>query len=104
MNGTLNVVKGGSAIPLQFEAFAGPTELTSTDVVDTFRTFTLPCSGGGTSDATELTSKGANLLRYDSTLGQFILNWATPKASEGCQRVVLTLDDGSTMSGNFRLK
>jgi hypothetical protein len=100
----LTVAKSGSTVPLKFEVFAGPTELTSTDVVDTFLVLTIPCDGARTSAGVVLTSIDATLLRYDSTAGHFILNWATPKAPGSCQRVVLTLDDGSSVSGNFRLK
>ena len=33
MNGVSNAVKGGSTVPLKFEIFAGPTELTDTAIV-----------------------------------------------------------------------
>ena len=36
MNGVYNPVKGGSTVPLKFEVFAGPTELTDTAVVKSF--------------------------------------------------------------------
>jgi hypothetical protein len=103
MNDAVNVVRSGSTVPLKFEAFAGPTELTSTDVVDTFVVLTIPCAGGGT-DEVELTATEAMLWAYDDTAGHFIRNWATPKAPGSCQRAILTLDDGSTISADFRLK
>jgi hypothetical protein len=104
VNVALTVAKSGSTVPLKFEVFAGPTELTSTEVVDTFRVFTIPCDDAGTSAGVELTATDATLLRYESTEGQFILNWATPKVPGNCQRVELKLDDGGTLSGTFRLK
>jgi hypothetical protein len=100
----LAVAKGGSTVPLKFEVFAGPTELTSTDVVDTFRVLTIPCDSARASVGVVLTSLDTTLVRYESTAGHFILNWATPKAPGSCVRVVLTLDDGSTAAANFKLK
>ena len=104
MSDDFNVVKSGSTVPLQFEVFAGPEELTSTDVVDDFRVVAIPCADGGTSDEIALMSTLTSRLRYDSARGQFIHNWSTPKAPGSCQRVVLLLDDGGTISEDFRLR
>jgi hypothetical protein len=99
----LNVVKGGSTVPLQFEVFAGPNELTSTDIVAEFHAVGVPCADGLRSTVDQLTGVGI-MLRYDDTGGQFIANWSTPKAAGSCQRVVLRLEDGSTISADFRLR
>ena len=42
--GVLNLVKGGSTVPLKFEVFAG-TELTSTSAVSSFKVGTVSCGG-----------------------------------------------------------
>ncbi len=104
MGGVFNVVKGGSTVPLKFEVFAGPTELTATNVVQSFRVFTIPCEGGAPTDNIEVTSTGGTSLRYDGTGGQFVQNWATPRAAGTCRQVVLTLQDGTAISANFKLK
>ena len=44
MGGSLNIVKAGSTVPLKFEVFAGPTELTDVAVVDTFSVEGAPCT------------------------------------------------------------
>ena len=100
--GIYNDAKGGSTVPLKFEVFAGPTELTSTSVVDYF-TQKISCAPG-VGDAIEQYSTGNTELRYDTTSGQFIFNWKTPKAPGSCYRVTLQTDDGSKIYADFRLK
>jgi hypothetical protein len=62
-----------------------------------------PCSGGTTDDV-ELLSSGSTTLRYDSTAGQFIYNWQTPKKAGYCYVVTVTTADGSAISASFKLK
>jgi hypothetical protein len=102
----VNTVKGGSTVPLKFEVFAGiTTELTSTDVVQSFVQQQITCGDYLLEDAIEITSTGGTVLRYDSTSGQFIQNWQTPKNKVGsCWVVTLTTDDGSTLTASFKLK
>jgi hypothetical protein len=100
--GIYNDAKGGSTVPLKFEVFAGPTELTSTSVVDYFTQKVNCASGEG--DAIEQYSTGNTELRYDTTSGQFIFNWKTPKAPGSCYRVTLQTDDGAQIYADFRLK
>ena len=45
LKGVLNVVKGGSTVPLKFEAFAGTSELTSTSAVKSFVQAEVNCDG-----------------------------------------------------------
>lgn len=101
---TWNTVKGGSTVPLKFEIFAG-TELTSTSAVKSFTATAVTCPGSSAvTDAIEFTTTGGTSLRYDSTSGQFIQNWATPKKPGACVKVTMTALDGSTISANFILK
>jgi hypothetical protein len=104
MDGVWNTVKNGSTVPLKFEVFAGTTELTSTSVVKQplMATQTL-CTGGATDDI-ELLATGATSLRYDTTSGQFIYNWQTPKKAGYCYVVTVKLEDGTSISANFKLK
>jgi hypothetical protein len=106
MNGVVNTIKGGSTVPLKFEVFAGDTELTSTSVVDTFRILEISCASLvwlGTDDV-ELTTTGGTVLRYDSSSGQFVQNWQTPKKAGLCYVVTLTTDDASSISAFFKTK
>ena len=101
--GVWNTVKGGSTVPLKFEAFAG-SELTSTSAVKSFTQKQVTCSSGAGSDDIEITTTGGTALRYDATAGQFIQNWATPKRPGTCWTVTMTTQDGSPLSANFLLK
>ncbi|MGR2751916.1 PxKF domain-containing protein [Agromyces arachidis] len=105
MGGTWNTVKGGSTVPLKFRVFAGATELTDTAAIDRFTATPVACPGANAAlDAIEFTTTGGTALRYDTTGGQFIQNWQTPKKPGACYRVTMTTDDGSSISANFLLK
>ena len=59
----------------------------------------------GTSfDAVEITATGGTSLRYDTTGGQFIYNWQTPKAAGKCYRVTVGTTDGSSLVAYFMTK
>jgi hypothetical protein len=103
MGGVWNTVKGGSTVPLKFEAFAG-SELTSTSAVKSFTQKQVTCVSGALIDEIEITSTGGTALRYDTTAGQFVQNWATPKKPGTCWVVTTTTQDGSSVSANFLLK
>jgi hypothetical protein len=108
MGQVLNTVKGGSTVPLKFEVFAGPTELTDTSVVQSFTYALINCSAvdaTASEDPIETVTSGSTVLRYDSTGGQFIQNWQTPKNSAGkCYRVTLRTDDNSSIIAYFKMK
>jgi hypothetical protein len=106
MNGVLNTVKNGSTVPLKFNVLAGPTELTDPNVVrqPLVGVFETSCSLTALQDDIELLSTGGTSLRYDPTGKQFILNWQTPKKAGACYRVVMTTQDGSSLSALFKLK
>jgi hypothetical protein len=106
MNSVVNIVKGGSTVPLKFEIFAGPTELTATSAIESFKTAPVACGTlvGSTTDEIEITSTGGTTLRYDSTAGQFIQNWQTPKAAGICYRATMTTLDGSSLVAFFKTK
>ena len=101
-----NTVKGGATVPLKFEISAGATELTSTSSITSFRQQQVSCSSTGTTltDAIEVTTTGGTTLRYDTTAGQFVQNWQTPKKAGTCYVVTVTTQDGSSISANFMLK
>jgi hypothetical protein len=104
MNGVWNTVKGGSTVPLKFEVFADG-ELTSTSAVKGFTQKQVSCPGGAAvTDAIETTVLGGTALRYDTTGGQFIQNWQTPKRPGACYAVTVTTQDGSHLDASFQLK
>jgi hypothetical protein len=103
MNGVLNSVKAGSTVPLKFELFAGQTELTALSAVSGLTYRAIGCSATAPVDDVELTATGGTSLRYDTTAGQYIYNWQSPKAI-GCYQVTMTAQDGSTLVALFKLK
>jgi len=105
MGTTLNTVKGGSTVPFKFELFAGSTELTDTAKVDQpLRALKVACDTGAPLDDIELTATGGTSLRYDTTGGQYIYNWQTPKQPGACYNVTITANDGSFQTAHFKLK
>jgi hypothetical protein len=104
MNNVVNTVKGGSTVPLKFEVFAGPSELTATSVVQSFVQTRIVCDTSATIDEIEVTTTGGTSLRYDATAGQFIQNWQTPRSPGACYRVTMTTQDGSALVAFFKLK
>jgi len=104
MNNVINIVRGGSTVPLKFEIFAGPTELTSTSAVQSFVQTRITCDTSATIDEIEVTTTGGTSLRYDTTSGQFIQNWQTPRQAGACYRVTMTTQDGSSLVAFFKLK
>jgi endonuclease G len=102
MSGVWNTVKGGSTVPLTFEVFAGPTELTSTSVIVQPLTATQSVCSGGVQGEIELLATGGTALRYEN--GQFIYNWKTPNTPGSCYVVTITLTDGSSMTAKFQLR
>ncbi|MDP8961871.1 MAG: PxKF domain-containing protein [Actinomycetota bacterium] len=105
MGGVTNTVKGGSTVPLKFEVFAGDTELTDTSIVKPIVS-KVSCTGGATADVEELAPTGGTSLRYDTTGGQFIFNWQTPKQPNTCWSVTVNTADGSSIKppAIFQLK
>ena len=102
----LNTVKGGSTVPMKFEIFVGATELT--DVSSSGLAMSVVPVDCNTSSsivvALEDTTTGATALRYDTTAGQFIFNWKTPKMPGSCYKVTAASLDGSSISAYFKLK
>src|ERR687893_1225677 len=105
MNGVLNTVKGGSTVPLKFEVFKGGTELTDTSAIKTPLTAKrVNCDSGTTLDEIETVASGSTTLRYDSTTGQFIYNWQTPRQPGTCYDITVGTQDGSSVLAKFRLR
>jgi hypothetical protein len=99
-----NTVKGGSTVPLKFEIFAGPTELTDVADVESLTYAQTNCSATAIADDIETLATGGTVLRYDSTGGQFIFNWKTPVGAGKCYRVTMTAIDNSSLAAYFKMK
>jgi hypothetical protein len=110
MNEVVNTVKNGSTVPLKFEVFkqlAG-TEFTNTGIINqplTAKQVSCTAFNGDPIDEIELLATGGTTLRYDSTAGQFIYNWQTPKKPGACYSVTVGTEDGSSIPfAHFKLK
>jgi hypothetical protein len=103
--GIHNTMKGGQTVALKFEVFKtiSGDELTDTSVIKTF-TQKVNCTTSGGVDAIEEFATGNTTLRYDTTGGQFIFNWKSPKSPGTCYRVTMTTQDDSLISADFTLK
>ena len=100
-----STVKNGSTVPLKFEVFAGATELTTTSTINQpLKAVGVSCGTTSFTDEIELVATGGTVLRYDTTGGQFIYNWQTPKKSGACYKVTVETADGSSISAFFLLK
>lgn len=106
MGGALNIIKGGSTVPLKFEMFAGSTELTSPSDILSFTTAKVSCAAlaGAVTDEIEVLSTGGTSLRYDTTGGQFVQNWKTPTGAGVCYKATMTAQDGSTVVAYFKTR
>ena len=108
MGTTMNTVKGGSTVPFKFDISAA-TEFTSTtfngNPIGTFSAKKVSCTPGG-EDAIEqvVTATGNTALRYDTTSGQFVYNWQTPKGAGICYDTTFTDQSGATLTAHFKTK
>jgi hypothetical protein len=99
-----NSVKGGSTVPLKFKIFTGSIELKDVSAVKSLSAMSGSCGGGMDIPIDELSATGGTSLRYDTTGGQFIFNWQTPKGANNCYKVTMTTQDGSALSAYFKTK
>lgn len=112
----LNKVKAGSTVPLKFKVYQGTTKRKSTSVVSTFTAQKVDCSTLAPLGAAIPVAKDKKGFRLKYKDGAYHQNWKTPKLPKPvkvkgkkvvlptCYQVVLTTDDGSTLTANFRLK
>jgi hypothetical protein len=102
VGGVWNTMKAGATVPMKFELFYGPRELTDASLVaSTVAQVSCPTSGVTTDDVEELTSLTG--LRYDTTAGEFHLNWKSPSTRGSCWKV--TVAQGNAMlTALFKLR
>jgi hypothetical protein len=92
---TQNTVKGGSTVPLKFQVFQGTQQITNTAYVSGLKPVVTSCATGAPIDSIEELATGGTNLRYDTTGGQFIFNWQTPKKPGTCYNVTVQMVDGT---------
>lgn len=87
-----NLRRGGSTVPLKWQAFAGETEVVAVDSVRSV--VTAPCDGGAATLAVGTTTRAD---------GQYLFEWKTPRTA-GCQVLTMTMADGTSLSARFQLR
>jgi hypothetical protein len=104
--GTWNQIKGGATVPMKFnvyKAVAG-TEITDPAQIASYGASSITCPASATTSTDTSLTTGGTSLRYDSTAGQFIFNWQSPKGSGLCYKVTVTTKSGSSVTANFMTK
>jgi HYR domain/Right handed beta helix region len=97
-----NTVKGGATVPVQFEIFAGPTELTDTSIIS-MSANQVTCASGQSEAPIEVTTNGSSGLRYDTVSGLFIFNWKTPNTPGKCYTLTMQTNEGSSLTAYFKI-
>lgn len=101
MDGVVNSVKAGSAVPIKF-SLDGDQGLDILAAGSPTITFTA-CNAGASVDAVEETvTAGGSSLSYDLVADQYVYVWKTVKTWAGkCGTFTLKLDDGTAHSALF---
>jgi hypothetical protein len=101
---TLNVAKGGSAIPVKFTL--GSNQGMGILAAGSPSSQQVACDTDDPTDAIEQTvAATSSTLQYDPTTNQYTYVWKTSPAWSGtCRRLDVSLTDGSTHSALFRFK
>ena len=105
MGNVVNVVKGGSTVPLKFNVYdCHNVERTSvSDILyQSAQVAEYNCQNNVEDPMGDLPNTGATALRYDGS--QFIQNWKTPNTKGKCYVVRVTTIDGSYIQALFKTK
>lgn len=104
---SINIGKAGRTYPIKWRCLkASGQYVRDVGIVQIIGSQLVSCASldYDESDALEVSTSGASVLRYSETDEQFIFNWQTPKSSKArCYVFVLVLVDGTTHTANFRL-
>jgi sugar lactone lactonase YvrE len=101
---TLNVVNAGRAIPVKF-SLSGNKGL-GIFAPNSPSSGPIPCDASASAtDLTDTVTAGNSSLSYDPTTDQYIYVWKTDPSWAGtCRQLVVTLNDGSPHTANFKFK
>ena len=105
MGNVVNIVKGGSTVPLKFNVYdCHNVEITSTSYIlgQSAQFAEYPCGASNEVPLEDVPNTGATALRYDGN--QFIQNWKTPTTKGKCYVVRITTIDGSYIEAYFKTK
>jgi hypothetical protein len=99
---TLNLVKGGSSVPMKFNL--GGNQGMGILAAGYPKSISIPCDSTAELDALEtVATAGSSGLNFDSTTNQYNYIWKTDKAwTSGCRQVEVKLIDGTSHRANFK--
>jgi hypothetical protein len=102
-----NMLRPGGTAQLKFEAFAGPIQLTSADIVTSVDQEQLTCAiepkKGKGGPAASGPGGGATTIEAGGN-GRFTVRWQAPDLAGTCWRVTVRTLDGSSLSASFQLR
>jgi hypothetical protein len=107
MGNVVNVVKGGSTVPLKFNVYdCNNVERTSVNDIlyQSAQVGEYACGASTEVPLEDVPNTGATALRYDTTGHQFIQNWKTPNTKGRCYVVRVTTITGVYIEAYFKTK
>lgn len=101
---TLNVVNAGRAIPVKF-SLSGNKGL-NIFAPNSPQSGVIPCDASAPAvDLTDTLTAGSSSLNYTASSDQYNYVWATSSSWAGtCRQLVVTLNDGTVHTANFKFK
>ena len=99
--GEVNIVKGGSTVPVKFQLWDGAVEVTDPAAVSSLTVTPADCSSWNPIGAATAVP---GRLKYDDTSGQFSLNWRVPKPADRCYLITATAEDGNPLVARIKTR
>jgi hypothetical protein len=101
-DGWLNVVQGGSTVPLRFEVWDGGAPVSDPAIVTGLHSLQVNCDNlapMGSSSAAPFSA-----VRYDAADERFMVQWRAPRQAGRCYQVTVEVADAQELSALFRTR
>ena len=101
----MNIVNGGSTVPLKFKVSVNGVNQTTTAGLEMTQQWISFDSNAPEDDVEPAAVTGGTSLRYNAAAGHFIQNWKVPKTPGRCYMVRMTTQqDGLALTARFKVK